>query len=64
MQKQFDNPVFFFIKPDIKETCENIKQAHASQGSIFCFGNSGYFLFFKKCYLCGHLIEFTIVIGN
>ena len=36
---------FSFIKPDIKETCENIKQVHASQGSIFCFGNSGYFLF-------------------
>ena len=48
MQKQFDNPVFFLIKPDIKETCENIKQAHASQGSIFCFGNSSYFLFLKN----------------
>ena len=37
--------LFFLIKPDIKETCDNIKQAHASQVSIFCFGNSGYFLF-------------------
>jgi len=53
---------FFFIKPDIKETCENIKQAHASQVSFVL--ETLVIFYFKKYYLCGHLIEFTIVIGN